>query len=114
LPVFGFRGARSQSASRSVVHRRLRCSNHTSATTSTNCQTKPAVKQTRRARTSGLLACDDDAIWGATIHASAAIGSAAAAQIAKIARLEYWGIVTLDRSTAGDGEGATAVVLSLL
>jgi hypothetical protein len=51
---------------------------------------------------------------GATIHASAAIGSAAAAQIAKIARLEYWGIVTLDRSTAGDGEGATAMVLSLL
>ena len=51
---------------------------------------------------------------GATIHASAAIGSAAAAQIAKIARLEYWGIVTLDRSTAGDGEGASAMVLSLL
>jgi hypothetical protein len=70
--------------------------------------------QTRRARTSGLLACDDDAIRGATIHASAAIGTAAAAQTAKIARLEYCGIVTLDRSTAGDGEVTTAMVRSLL
>jgi hypothetical protein len=70
--------------------------------------------QTRRARTSGLLACDDDAMRGATIHESAAIGTAAAAQIAKIARLEYCGIVTPVRSTAGDGEETAAMVQSML
>jgi hypothetical protein len=105
-PLRGLRGEWSQSASRTVDQRRLPCSRATRAATRTNCQTRPAVRQRRSALASGTLPSPErrSATAGATSQASAAIGSAAAAQVARIARLPYCGISTAgDAATARDG-----------
>src|SRR5439155_8158610 len=95
-PVRGLRGERSQSASRTVDQRKVRCSRQTRVATSTNCQTRPTVRQTFSALKNGMLPVP--ANWsfkaGATSQARAAIGSAAAAHTAKIARSPYCGIAT--------------------
>src|SRR4051812_37248328 len=104
-PLRGLRGERSQSASRTVDQRRLRCSRQTSATTSTNCQITPPVKRTTSALIIGTspVPASPSASEGATSHASTPIGTAAAAQTARIARSLYCGISTFEASTSGEG-----------
>src|SRR5436309_6666893 len=101
-PVRGLRGDRSQSASRSVDQRKVRCSRQTRVATSTNCQTSPTVRQTFSALKNGMLPVP--ANWsfkaGATSQARAAIGSAAAAHTAKIARSPYCGIATSETAAS--------------
>ena len=101
-PLRGLRGERSQSASRRVDQRRLRCSWRTRAMTSTNCQIRPTMRQTVSAFTMGRLPSPESrsATAGATSHASAAIGRAAAAQTARIARRRYCGISTLETAAS--------------
>ena len=75
-PLRGLRGERSQSASRTVDQRSVRCSRPTRIATRTNCQTRPAVRHTISAFTIGTMPvpANRSASAGATSQASAAIG----------------------------------------
>jgi hypothetical protein len=75
----------------------------------TNCQIRPTVRQASSAFAIGTLPSPESrsATAGATSHASAAIGSAAAAQIARIARRPSCGISTAE-SAAREGIAASA------
>ena len=71
--------------------------------------------QSSSARKSASLPCNLEAINGATIQARTAIGTAAAAQIARIARREYWGMTTLESmpwTGSVDGDGTVIVVMA--
>ena len=95
-PLRGLRGERSQSASRTVDQRSVRCSRPTRIATSTNCQTSPAVRQMISALNIGTMPvpANRSASAGAASQARAAIGSAAAAQTAKIPRIRSCGMST--------------------
>ena len=86
-PVVGLRGACSHRASFGTGQRNEPRSRWTSS--STNCQIRPTVMSTRRARGKAKGPSSRSATKGATIQASAAIGSAAAAQMPKIFAREY-------------------------
>jgi hypothetical protein len=64
--------------------------------TSTNCQISPIVMQSSSAFASGTLPSPESrsARAGATSHASAAIGRAAAAQTPTTCQIEYCGMRT--------------------
>ena len=90
-PVRGLRGARSQSASLSTDQRSVPCSRRTAIITKTNCQIMPTVRHNRMARGHALGPSSVECSRGATIQASAAMGSAAAAQVPRMRRREYCG-----------------------
>src|SRR5688500_7931986 len=75
---------------------------------STNCQISPAVRQTTRGRINEATSLPS-AMAGATIHASAPIGRAAAAQMARMPRRLYCMI-----ATPGRGMPSTLVVAGRL
>ncbi len=99
-PLLGLRGERSQSASRVTDQRSVPCSRATRMATRTNCQIRPRVSVRIRAFASGT--CAGPLRWsaslGATSQASAAMGSAAAAQMVRMVRRPYWGISISPRS----------------
>src|SRR5688572_5793673 len=107
-PLRGLRGERSQSASRTVDQRRVRCSRPTRIATRTNCQTMPIARETISAFAIGTspTPAKRSASAGATSQASTAIGSAAAAQTARIPRIRSCGISTLETAAS---ERAVAV-----
>ena len=110
-PLRGLCGDRSQSASRVVVQRSVPCSCRSSAATRTNCQIRPAAKHTIRALTIGTFPVPAKLSLsaGATSQASAPIGSAAAAHIARIRRIPYCGMATFAGAWSAVEDTAPAV-----
>ena len=101
-PLRGLRGGRSQSASRTVDQRSVRCSRPMRIATRTNCQIKPTVRHTISAFIIGTSPspAKRSATAGATSQARAAIGSAAAAQTPKIPGIRSCGISTLETTAS--------------